>query len=132
MSFIKFKYNSYHKIITVLIIIVWAIIHFNENFNDQKYYDNGQIKRKGITRNARNEGKWIWYYENGQKEMEGSFVNGKREGKWVNWDEVGNLLNENTYKNDKLNGESLIWNHEGTLISRQEWKDDKLISSLTN
>lgn len=131
MPLIKFKYNSYHKIITALIVIIWAIFNYSENFDDRKYYDNGQIKRTGVTRNARNEGKWIWYFENGQKEMAGSFKNGKREGKWITWNLDGNLINEYTYKNDKLNGESIQWNNDGTLVSKQVWKDDKLISSVT-
>lgn len=127
MAWIKFKYNSNHKIITVIIVIIWAVTHFIVNKNNDNYYDNGQIKSRGSSINEKNSGKWLWYYENGFKKMEGEFVNGKREGKWTIWDKNGNKISESIYKNDKLNGLAIKFNVEGVIINKQLWQNDILI-----
>ncbi|MCP4457195.1 MAG: hypothetical protein GY816_04080 [Cytophagales bacterium] len=132
MSFVKFKYNSQHKLITALLVIFWVIFQFSGRSESQRKYENGQIKQVGTISNGLNEGQWIWYYENGQKELAGSFIKGKREGQWNSWDSSGNLLSETTYTKDQLNGECLRWNSEGELLSREYWKSDKRLSSSTN
>lgn len=130
MAWIKFKYNSNHKIITVVIVILWAIIHFTLNRGSDNHYDNGQIKSTGSTVNSINNGQWTWYYENGNKEMQGSFVKGKREGKWTLWDKNGHKISENAYEHDKLNGLTIKLNIEGEIISKQLWEDDVLIEEI--
>jgi len=120
----RFRYNSYHKVITGLAIIVWAVYHFASGNESSEHYDNGQVKVYGDFENGKNHGKWIWYYENGQKKMEGTFQNGKREGLWMTWDRNGNQLTEGAYEADRLNGTYIRWNVEGDVVEHLVYKND--------
>ena len=116
-----FSYNSYHKLITVFILIIWSIIHFSnkEKFNN---YDNGQVRKIGHFVNGKNDGLWTWYYENGQKKMEGHFENGKRTGLWITYDFLGRKVIQSQYKNDQLNGEFIRWDSQGNILKNSYYK----------
>ena len=128
---IKFKYNSYHKAITGVIIIAWAIFHFVGDAGDDRY-ENGQVKKYGATKNHKSHGTWTWFYKNGKKEMQGDYIEGKREGIWRTWSDTGEKLTESTYKNDKLNGVYYKWDITGKLISKTYYQEDKLVNASNN
>ena len=119
-----FHYNSSHKIITGIIIILWAAFHFTARDSDAARYDNGQIKYSGSVVNDLNHGRWTWYYENGKRRMEGQFDRGKRQGIWTTWGSDGTKLTEGMYVNDRLNGEYTQWNAEGKEVSRIHYVND--------
>lgn len=126
MSF--FSYNSQHKIITAIIVFSLVVFQFFRSESSTSNYENGQIKRTGSLKNAKNEGKWIWYYENGNKKIEGSFSKGKRVGVWTTYHKNGKKLTESEYQNDKLNGFSITWDINGNIKEKAQYKDDQLQS----
>jgi len=127
---IQFRYNSYHKLLTGIAIIVWSVFHFTGNNESDNTFNNGQIKRTGGFDKGMNNGKWVWYYENGVKKMEGSFNNGKRTEIWSIWDINGNKISEGHYKNDQLNGPFTRWKANGEIISKSIYKNDIEIQKL--
>ena len=128
---IQFRYNSYHKLLTGIAIIIWTLFHFTGENKSSNTFESGQIKRTGGFSNGLNHGKWVWYYENGVKEMEGSFINGKRNGIWKIWDRNGSKISEGNYENDKLNGTFTRWGSNGEIISKSVYKNDEEIQKLT-
>ena len=125
-----YSYNSYHKIIAVAAIVIWAIIHFSGNNEDQLYYSNGQIKRTGQIVNNLNTGKWIWYFSNGAKSIEGSFVEGKREGIWKRYDSLENIITESYYENNKLEGKFTFYRPDGSIQEQYEYRSDTILKRL--
>lgn len=99
MRIFKYRYQSYHKPITALIILVviWIFYYFSDS-GEHKFYPNGQMIYDGATLNNQNHGLWTWWYENGKKEMQGHFEFGKRVGVWYTWDRAGILRSEGMYK----------------------------------
>ncbi|NOG58578.1 MAG: hypothetical protein HND54_12635 [Bacteroidetes bacterium] len=124
-----FSYNSNHKIITVIILIAWAIFQFSSSTSSSEKYDNGQVKRIGSVKNGKNQGKWVWYYENGNKKMEGNFLNGKRHGVWTTWYANGKKLTVGNYENDRLNGLFTKYDEHEIVIEQINYKNDVPIHS---
>lgn len=120
-----FNYNSYHKIITAVILIVWSIAHFSKKENNRSY-TNGQPKKSGQLVNGKNQGLWVWYYEGGQKKMEGYFDKGQRNGKWTTFNKKGDTLSQSEYHNDQLNGTVTYWQNN-RIINRKAYKNDILV-----
>ncbi|MDG1427846.1 MAG: hypothetical protein P8H56_00880 [Crocinitomicaceae bacterium] len=48
-----YSYNSYHKIITIGLVFLWAIFQFGGSVEDDLVYENGQAKRTGEQLNNR-------------------------------------------------------------------------------
>ncbi len=126
----QFSYNSYHKIITASIVVIWAIWHFAGESEAPKIYDNGQVKKTGGFSNGKNHGKWTWYYDNGQKKMQGTFIHGKRNGTWITWDKYGRKLTEGNYEKDRLNGTFIRWNAEGEIEEHLVYRNDIVVELL--
>ena len=122
-----YRYNSYHKIITVLVVMAWAVFHFSRRTGNGLYYDNGQIKQTGETKNALNEGTWTWYFENGKVQMQGQFHEGQREGVWYEFDEEGHISSESHYRKNRLNGDYFRYDTTGRVILHQVFKNDTLV-----
>ena len=122
-----FRYNSYHKLITVGLVVGWAIFHFSQRSSGLPSYANGQPKRVGNTESQLNEGKWLWYHDNGVVSIKGYFHKGKKEGLWQWFDKQGRLLSERNYKNDQLNGYHRDFDTSGNVILKHLYKNDALI-----
>lgn len=119
-----FHYNSSHKIIIGIIIVLWAAFHFTARDEDPTRYANGQVKYSGSVVNDQNNGRWTWYYENGKRRMEGQFDKGKRQGIWTTWASDGTKLTEGMYKDDRLNGDYIQWNEQGKEVSHLRYVND--------
>jgi antitoxin component YwqK of YwqJK toxin-antitoxin module len=126
----SFRYNSNHKLIVGIAIVLWAAFHFSGNNDKQNFFSNGQVKRVGGYSHGKNHGSWIWYYENGNKKMQGTFNNGKRTGIWLIWDRNGTKTTESNYLNDRLNGEFTRWDSNGNITERLLYQGDKIIQQL--
>jgi antitoxin component YwqK of YwqJK toxin-antitoxin module len=123
-----YSYNSSHKVITILLIMVWAVYHFSQRNTDSLYYDNGQVKSEGNTINSLNEGIWRWYYKDGKVQMQGLFSKGKREGAWKTFTRLGELKTESNYHNNQLNGEYIEYNEFGEITKKSIYENDVQIS----
>lgn len=99
-----FKYNSKHKIIIGVLIMLWAAYSFSGLRNTDTFDKNGKLLQTGNFKEGKNHGRWTWFYENGTKKLEGSFDMGSREGMWLTFDENGDTLTKSYYLKDKLNG----------------------------
>ncbi len=126
-----FNYNSNHKIITGIIIVLWAAFHFTARDKDPTRYENGQVRYSGNVVNDLNNGRWTWYYENGKRRMEGQFDRGKRQGIWTTWASDGTMLTEGMYVNDRLNGDYSQWDAQGKLTSHIRYVDDMPVGQDT-
>lgn len=119
-----FNYNSTHKIIIGVIIMLFAAFQFTARDKDPGRYENGQVKFSGSVVNDLNNGRWTWYYENGTRRMEGEFDKGKRQGIWTTWGSDGTKLTQGLYKDDRLNGEYIQWNEQGEEVSHRWYVND--------
>jgi len=63
--------------------------------------DNGQRLSEGRYEDGIREGPWVFFHPNGQMESRGSFARGAREGRWAWFDDNGNLdpARSGTYRN---------------------------------
>ena len=119
-----FHYNSTHKIIIGVIIMLLAAFQFTARDKDPTRYGNGQVKYSGSVVNDLNNGRWTWYYENGKPSMQGEFHKGKRQGIWTTWGNDGTKLSEGLYKDDRLNGDYVQWNAQGKEVSHLRYVND--------
>lgn len=119
-----YSYNSYHKVLTVGIVFLWAIFQFGGSIEDDLVYDNDQIKRSGVLLNNLKQGTWTWYYSNGKTELTGKYEKGKRVGIWKNFNSNGVLTLERTYSANKLNGRYTKYNEDGSISHQEIYKDD--------
>lgn len=122
-----FSYNSKHKIIVGVLIILWAAYHFTGKRSTSSYYDNGTPMYEGKLKNGKNHGHWVWFYKNGNKKMEGNFENGAREGVWHTYYSNGNINTECYYINDQLNGNYIIRNKNNETVKTLIYKRDELV-----
>jgi antitoxin component YwqK of YwqJK toxin-antitoxin module len=99
-----FKYNSKHKLIIGILIMLWAAYSFSGKRKNDTFDKEGKLMQTGNIKNGKNHGKWTWFYANGAKKLEGSFDMGSREGLWLTFDKNGDTLNKSFYLNDKLDG----------------------------
>ena len=114
-----------------------------------EYYDNGQKKSVGISKDGKKDGLWtywrdngqkmqdvtykngeqnglqIWYFKNGQKKYKGTKKDGKKYGLWIWWYENGQKESEITYKDGKFNGHYTIYHKNGQKKAEGTYKDGK-------
>jgi antitoxin component YwqK of YwqJK toxin-antitoxin module len=119
-----YNYNSYHKVIIVIVGIIWVIFHFSQRSEEGLYFENGQVRRTGQVVKSLNEGIWTWYYKDGATHIKGNFVNGKREGVWKRFGRNGQLVTECVYNDNKLNGVYVEYDSAGTIIKRVNYMND--------
>lgn len=123
-----FKYDSRHKIIVGVLIMVWAAWHFLARDPVQERYANGQLKRSGEQAGNLNHGLWTWYHENGRKQMEGRFDNGKRVGTWLTFAANGDTLTMAQYAADRLNGPYIEYGPGNVHLRTLTYRDDRLVA----
>ena len=127
-----YAYNSYHKVITVALIVGWAIYQFSgSNSEESRVYPNGQVKVSGTHLNERNHGEWIWYYPDGTVQLQGSFDNGERTGNWSRFDENGQLIMHSIYLNNQMDGLCTEFDDKGNIIRQTEYQADTIIKRLS-
>tara|TARA_Y100000739_G_C20317014_1_gene332586 strand:+ start:46 stop:618 length:573 start_codon:yes stop_codon:yes gene_type:complete len=78
-----------------------------------KWYENGQMKRKGIYIDEKENGLWTEWYENGQKKFDFNYKDGERDGLSTYWFETGLKYSERNYKDGKENGLWIEWYENG-------------------
>jgi antitoxin component YwqK of YwqJK toxin-antitoxin module len=71
-----------------------------------EYYDNGQLYKKGLYINGKQDGDWEYYFQNGQLRSKGSFKDGITTGIWEDYYSNGQLSRKGSYENGKEEG---IW-----------------------
>lgn len=127
-----FRYNSNHKAIVGILIVLLSALGFYLRDREKPKYDNGQAKQVGSQVDGRNHGMWIWYHSNGKKRIQGRFEKGKRDGVWITFDEKGDTLLKATYQLDKLNGRYIIYSANNQVTSEMNYEDDQLVSGSRN
>ena len=125
-----YSYNSYHKIVIGLLLVVWAMYQFSGRTDEIPTYNNGQEKRTGEVVNSLNQGVWTWYYGNGKVQLTGAFDEGNRIGIWKSYDTLGNLLVESTYQNNILNGLFTEYSTSGEIITQYIYRADTIKERL--
>ncbi|MCB0773256.1 MAG: hypothetical protein KJZ58_08990 [Flavobacteriales bacterium] len=125
-----FQYNSRHKVITGIALLVWAVWHFLVRPPAAERYPNGQVKSSGGQVDNLNQGLWTWYHENGRKRMEGRFDRGKREGLWLLFSPNGDTLHKAWYSADCLNGPSTDYGPGNVVLRTVIYKNDRAVDSL--
>ena len=91
------------------------------------YHPNGQLKRKGVYRNALYQGVWIFYDENGHLEQEGNYEAGLPSGLWLTYAENGQILQEGEYKNGQASGWWRFYNEEGDPTYEGQFEEDERV-----
>lgn len=122
-----YSYNSIHKVFVVIIIVAWAVFHFQSRNEENLKYEDGDPIRTGGTENNLNHGQWTWYHQNGKVQISGRYNQGKREGVWKIYDSTGLLILESTYAENKLNGILKQYNAKGEVIREESYRNDTLI-----
>ncbi len=122
-----FSYNSKHKVVVGVLVILWAAYSFTGKRKTSIFSDSGQVLQSGSIKNGKNNGKWIWYYSNGNKKMEGNFNMGSREGEWITYDKNGKKLSKSNYENDKLEGLSVTYTSKGAAASTTLYSNDEIV-----
>ncbi len=89
------------------------------------WYESGQKRLEGNSKDGKKEGVWIEFYENGQKSAEGSYKNDKRDGLWTCWDGNGHKIYEVSYKNDEKDGLRTKWYENGQKELEGNWNGGK-------
>ena len=119
--FIDMKY-----LITILAIFLSTSlfsqnIFFDYNPNTDEpikvYYENGQLKEKGLFNNGKRIGNWVFYSEEGVKLAECGFNNiGQKHGNWFVWDNNSTLRAKMFYNNGIRKGKWEIYGQNGKII----------------
>jgi antitoxin component YwqK of YwqJK toxin-antitoxin module len=123
-----FSYDSRHKIIVGILIMIWAAWHFLARDPAQERYTNGQLKRSGGQVDNLNHGLWTWYHENGRKQMEGRFEQGKRVGAWLTFEANGDTLTKAQYEADRLNGSYIEYGPGNMRLRKLTYRNDRLVA----
>ena len=90
------------------------------------YYDNGQLKERGISKAGKLDGVFERWHENGQLKERTTYKAGKREGLSEEWHDNGQLKSRSTYKAGKLEGVGISWHPNGQFEERATYKAGKL------
>ena len=64
------------------------------------YYNDGQVKTRGIYENGKENGLFSWYYAGGILRAEGEKVDGN--GLITHFDETGKAISESVYENHNV------------------------------
>ena len=115
-----------NKLFTILIPFLLLSVCSGKEYI--KYFENGQIRSKGVYKNGKREGEHLSYLENGQIKSSIDYKNSKYDGLWIDYYENGTIESKKTYKNSEIY-KSVKYNLDGTIYGKFEWKDGKIINS---
>jgi antitoxin component YwqK of YwqJK toxin-antitoxin module len=93
-----------------------------------EYYDNGNIRSKGvILQNGEKNGQWVYFFENGDTLKTERYYKGKLNGFVYQYHQNGNKSGMGEYKNGVKVGNWFVNNEEGEWIIWENFdKDGKL------
>lgn len=138
--------------------LIFVFMTFNSPTNEtykKIFYENGNIKAEGWTRNDKKENYWKFYYENGKtkkeghfsnnnptdywyfynsnglKESEGHFINGNKADWWIFYDEQEKVSHKCQLKFNRKNGYCLMYEN-GKIVSATKYIDGKKIKAWHN
>lgn len=88
-------------------------------FIETRWYNSGQIERKGYLRKVnesfKHHEKWNYWHENGQLYMSGNYREGLVDGTWHGWYRDGNKQFEKYYNQGKAQGIFKTWYNNGKI-----------------
>jgi len=96
----------------------------------ESFYENGQLKTRGIYLRGRKEGLYQLYHENGQLKGSGTFIKGKEEGLFESYFENGKKQSSETYNNGKVLGPCIYYKSNGKIEIEGDCNDDRITYNL--
>lgn len=98
----------------------------NKAFGEwEYYYENGSIRSKGMMKDNIPVGIWSHYYEIGGVSSEGEVVKGLKEGEWKYYYENGNVKTIGSYVKGKKEGMWRYFSEDGSFKAQAEFQNDK-------
>ncbi len=94
------------------------------------FYKNGQMQKRGSTKNGKEQGKANEWYENGQMKYDQNYVDGKKDGKWLSWYESGVKWTSRDFEMDVLNGKILVWDTLEQLAKEYTYQNGDLVDKI--
>ncbi|WP_034045787.1 toxin-antitoxin system YwqK family antitoxin [Wocania ichthyoenteri] len=137
------------------IILLISLSASAQKTYQKNYFDNGNLKSEGWTKNNQKNGYWKFYYENrsiekeghfsankpvkywyfytenGIKKSEGHFIKGEKTNWWLFYDDKEKIDYKCQLKHNKKNGFCLMYKNE-KLISAAKFKAGKKIKEWTD
>ena len=92
------------------------------------WYENGQMKSKGVHKDYFESGLWTYWYDNGYKKAEGFWIDkDERDGKWNFWNSHGQLICSGIHCAWQGDGLWTFWNDDGSKIHEHEYRNSELL-----
>ena len=73
------------KPIISFLIISFSLITFSQKKYVKNYFNNGNLKEEGWSKNNKKTAYWKFYYKNGSLKEEGSFKDDKKIKEWTDF-----------------------------------------------
>ena len=86
------------------------------------YYKNGQLEERG---DEYGNGPWAYFFENGQLRQKGYSKNGRKDGPVLSYSKNGQLLQKRKYKNGKAEGLMEVYHENGQLSYIMNFKNGR-------
>ena len=93
--------------------------------SDWEIREKGPIVSKGVYRNGKKEGSWVYFFYHNQISDKGIYKNGKKEGLWISYHESGEVYGKLKYKEGKLDGRYVLYHKNGQLELDGEYKNGR-------
>ena len=110
-------------------------MNYDLNYEDgdfEIFFQNGQLKEKGIVKNGVLDGIWESYYENGQLEIKTTYIKGKNNGLYTSYFENGQIKFETIYINNIRQNYYKWYDMNGNLIEENCTKTKVLRGKSTS
>ena len=91
----------------------------------QKYYPNGNKKKKYSTYKGKTNGRFETWYDSGQQKQVSHWKNGIQHGKTTFWYLNGNMQHQLKYDNGTLQDSAYFYHFNGKLKSKGVFVDNK-------
>jgi len=92
---------------------------FSNEADSLKYFKQLNLRNNRL--NPPKNSSYTDYYENGNIKEKGIYKNGKKNGVWEEWYESGQKKDSANYKNDELELVRLMWYESGQLMLESQW-----------